>query len=170
MHYCYALLFHSEPQNRGFDSHHGRPHLWPWASCFTSIASSFGMLEWDVKPRFCVPECLCQGKQKILWCRYYIMKCHILQIPYQTHSHVIETDSLWQLPFPPTLQIDVIYRANNVLDCHHPPFRWMTNDCLGTAFIVLHRRWCHETKYGILNIASSFSATLFWPNFSITLT
>jgi hypothetical protein len=32
------------------------------------------------------------------------------------------------------------------LDCHHPPFRWITNDCRGTAFIMLHRRWRHETK------------------------
>jgi hypothetical protein len=30
------------------------------------------------------------------------------------------------------------------LDCHQPPFGWITNDCLGTAFIVLHRRWRHE--------------------------
>jgi hypothetical protein len=35
------------------------------------------------------------------------------------------------------------------LDCHQPPFGWITNDCLGTAFIMLHRRWRHETKYGI---------------------
>jgi CDP-diglyceride synthetase len=28
-----------------------------------------------------------------------------------------------------------------------PP--WITNDCLGTAFIVVHRRWRHEAKYGI---------------------
>jgi hypothetical protein len=33
-----------------------------------------------------------------------------------------------------------------LLDCHQLPFGWMTNDCLGTAFIVLHRRWRHETR------------------------
>jgi hypothetical protein len=35
------------------------------------------------------------------------------------------------------------------VDCHQPPFGWITNVCLGTAFILLHRRWRHETKYGI---------------------
>jgi hypothetical protein len=49
-------------EHREFDSHHGPPRLWPWASHFTLIASSF---EWDIKPRFLVPECLCQGKQKL---------------------------------------------------------------------------------------------------------
>jgi hypothetical protein len=60
---------------RGFANHHWPPHLWPWASHFTSIASSF---EWKIKPRFLVPdmpECLCQGEHtgdkrgaKILFC------------------------------------------------------------------------------------------------------
>jgi hypothetical protein len=35
------------------------------------------------------------------------------------------------------------------MDCHQPPFGWITNDCLGTVLIVLHRRWRHEAKYGI---------------------
>jgi hypothetical protein len=39
--------------------------------------------------------------------------------------------------------------ANHYLACHQPPFGWITNDCLGTAFNVLHRRWRHEAKYGI---------------------
>jgi hypothetical protein len=37
----------------------GWPHLWPWASHFTSIFSSF---ELDVKLRFLVPVFRCQGK------------------------------------------------------------------------------------------------------------
>jgi hypothetical protein len=36
------------------------------------------------------------------------------------------------------------------IDCHPPPFGWITNDCLGTAFKVLHRRWRHEAKYGVI--------------------
>jgi hypothetical protein len=35
------------------------------------------------------------------------------------------------------------------IDCHQPPFGWITNDCLVTSFGVLHRRWRHEAKYGI---------------------
>jgi ABC-type Mn2+/Zn2+ transport system ATPase subunit len=38
---------------------------------------------------------------------------------------------------------------NSNLDCHQPPLRWITNDCLDTAFSVLHRRCRHEAKYGI---------------------
>jgi hypothetical protein len=35
------------------------------------------------------------------------------------------------------------------LDCHQPAFGWITNDCLGTAFIVLYlpRTWqCHHSQ------------------------
>jgi hypothetical protein len=53
---------------------HRPPRLWPWASHFTSIASSF---EWDVNPRFLVPECLCQGKQKM---------CNLLLTPLLQYS------------------------------------------------------------------------------------
>jgi hypothetical protein len=45
----------------GFNTCDGLPHLWPWASHFTSIASSF---EWDIKLRFLVLGCPCEGKQK----------------------------------------------------------------------------------------------------------
>jgi hypothetical protein len=45
------------------------------------------------------------------------------------------------------------------LDCHQPPFGWITNDCLGTAFIVLHRRWRHET--GVLRQACCKHHALF---------
>jgi hypothetical protein len=46
------------------------------------------------------------------------------------------------------------------LDCHQPPFGWITNDCLGTAFIVVHRRWRHATKHGIHWIKPSHSQPL----------
>jgi hypothetical protein len=38
------------------------------------------------------------------------------------------------------------FDARSILDCHHPPFGWITIDCHDTAFIVLHRRWRHETR------------------------
>jgi hypothetical protein len=48
----------------------GPPRLWPWANHFTSIASSF---EWDIKLRFLLPDCLCQGKQK-----FHLRCCHFV--------------------------------------------------------------------------------------------
>jgi hypothetical protein len=35
------------------------------------------------------------------------------------------------------------------VDCHQPPFGWIANDCLGMAFIVLHRRWRQLTNGGL---------------------
>jgi hypothetical protein len=34
----------------------------------------------------------------------------------------------------------------NCIDCHQLRFGWITNDCLGTDIIVLHRLWRHETR------------------------
>jgi hypothetical protein len=40
-------------------------------------------------------------------------------------------------------------KCKKSLDWHQPPFGWITNDCLDTAFVVLRCRWRHEAKYGI---------------------
>jgi hypothetical protein len=48
------------------------------------------------------------------------------------------------------------------VDCHQPPFGWITNDCLYRATSLMTSRG--QIRH-ILNIAPSFSATLFWPNF-----
>jgi hypothetical protein len=46
------------------------------------------------------------------------------------------------------------------IDCHHPSFRWITNDCHCIVNIVLQSSMTSHVQN---MVPSSFPATLFWP-------